>query len=581
MLHMLINRHYNNMIKDLQYYLQQILHTYDESFVLSFSSLKEYDYQSVIKNMTIVNKQDELLKYLKDNNVDDIFDYLITSNAKVSFVCFTIKESYLKTFICNDNLFDNAYYLNNKKKCILYDYSSPNLSKDMHVGHLRSTIIGDCLANISEYLGNDVIRINHIGDFGLPFGMIIEYIIKKDIIIDDTTSLQNIYILAKEEFEKNSEFNDNSYVRTAELQKGDKDSISVKIWNEVYEHSLRSYDNIYKMLNISKKLTAMGESYYVPYIDTVQKILSENNMLFNDEHGRLSVSISNYIPMTYKKSDSKGSSFTYDTTDITALWFRLHEQKADEIYYVVDSGQSLHFKQLFQVAIDAKWNENKCKTIEHINFGVITGKNKQRIKSRSGDTPKLLDLINDGIEETKTEYLKRHSDIDELFEDEKTLVRNLAIGSIKYYDLSKCRETSYQFNFDEMLKLNGNTYTYIIYSLARCRGIIDNFNKISSHVKSKSDETLSELDILLLRKISQFPTIINKVMITQMPHYLCTYVNNITSCFNEHYTNCRCIQYDGDTVIDVNVNRIHIYMCFKKLIEKICTLLGLPIVDKI
>ncbi len=554
-------------------------------FSITVSQLKDFDYQSTAEPIIRQGKRDELILFLSEHKYfNDIFEYQFTSNGKVNFICFKIKQSKLLNILSNYcanqtnfKLFDPV----NPSETILYDYSSPNLAKDMHIGHLRSTILGDCLANISEYIGHNVIRVNHLGDFGLPFGMIIEYVICEGIKIDETTSLQQLYVKSKKMFESDEKFKQNSYFRTAELQK-DESSESTNIWKQIYEHSLKSYNNIYRMLNISDKLEIKGESFYYKYIDVVKKLLQASGSLELDESGRTSVKVPRIIPMTYIKSGEKGAAFTYDTTDIVALWYRSQKQNVNRIYYVVDQGQSLHFKQLIKLGEHEKWTKNVH--VEHVDFGVITGSDRLRIRSRHGDTLKLLDVINDGIDATTEEFLCRDNNEKGILTDyQQSIVIPVAIGSMKYHELSKCRTTSYQFNFNDMLRFDGNTYTYLIYSIARCRGVIEKFQSVKTLDNVVIDYTqLDENDITLIRKISHFPEVLLKTFNTQMPHHLCEYVHKLASTFHEHYSHTRCIHYGSDNdIIECNQSRVMLYALIKKIFETICDLLGLPIVNKI
>jgi arginyl-tRNA synthetase len=555
-------------------------------FSITLSHLEEFDYQSTAESLIRQEKKDDLVQFLNSDTIfGNIFEYQFTDNGKVNFICFNIKKSYLFSVLsefCSNKLNFKLYTNNSPKETILYDYSSPNLAKDMHIGHLRSTILGDCLANISEYIGHTVLRINHLGDFGLPFGMIVEYIISENIVIDENVSLQTLYIKSKQKFELDQTFQQNSYFRTAELQK-EESTISSNIWKQIYEHSLKSYNNIYRMLNISDKLEIIGESFYSKYVDTVKSLLEKSGNLEIDVNGRVLVKVSDMIPLIYIKSEEKGSAFTYDTTDTVALWYRSQKQNANRIYYVVDQGQSLHFSQLIKLGKTIGWTRDIH--VEHIDFGVIRGENNQRIKSRDGNTTKLLDVINDCIGATTAEFITHNKDDDETLTDyQKSIIIPVAIGSIKYYELSKCRTTSYQFSFDDMLRFDGNTYTYLIYSIARCRGVIEKME--SSELFKKDTQVdpsiITEDDIGLLRKLSYFPGILTKTFNTQMPHHLCEYVHKLVSIFHEHYSHTRCIHYDSDNnIIDYNQSRVSIYVLIKKILETVCSLLGLPIVDRI
>ena len=599
---------------NLEKFLQK---EFDDDFIndvrIGLSPIDEFDYQASVYKIMAQGKQQELEDFLKVNTkINDVFTYEFSTSdkshnnaqsdpsKKQQFLCFKIKKSYL------DNLVKSIYNTPGhqtikfvepvgKPKKVLFDYSSPNLAKDMHVGHLRSTILGDVLANISEYFGNIVTRTNHLGDFGLPFGMIIEYVIANGIIIDPSTSLQQLYILAKNSFDSNEQFKSNAYVRTSELQM-ESDEQVVKVWKQIYEHSLNSYQQIYDLLRISPNLTIKGESYYVRHIDEVKKLLEENNLIKLDDKGRTIVLVDRMNPMIYEKSGERGSAYTYDTTDIATLWYRTVVLDQDEVYYVVDSGQALHFKQLIQLGKQMNWSINK--DIQHIAFGVITGTNGRRIASRLGNTPKLVDLVNAGINETTDTFTEKGDANNKPITDDITqTISDVTIGSIKYFDLSKCRTSSYEFDFRQMLRHDGNTYTYLSYSLARARGVLDKFNDAGCIMPEELDyDKLEEVDYKIIRQIATLPVILEKVLETNMPHHLCDYINKLSSLLHNNYAQVRCINFETiDEVVDgvvkkvVNYNkainfnesRIMVFILVKYVLEACCGLLGLPIVDKL
>jgi len=571
---------------DLEEYISSIVTKFDYKLKISQSSFDDFDYQCNVEMIMRQNNKEKFETFLM--NHCKIFTFEFTNNGKTTFACFKITNEYLCNMLSDFSNIINFEFIqpNSTKQTVLYDYSSPNLAKDMHVGHLRSTVIGDCLANISELVGDNVLRINHLGDFGLPFGIIVEYIIKHNIQITESTSLQEIYTLSKKEFEIDEQFKQNAYLRTSELQLQNNDTV-VQIWKQIYDHSLKSYSAIYKLLNVSE-MQILGESYYVKYINQVKEILLEKGCLKLADDGRLIVDLENGTNnMTYIKSGEKGCAYTYDTTDIVALWYRVNEVSADKIYYVVDQGQSLHFKQLINLANFMKWNKH----VEHLSFGVITGMQGTRIASRDGNTPKLLDLVNDGIALTTQKFIEKNGitvltdkdQINTIVKDQINTITNVAIGSIKYYELSKCRTTSYQFNFDEMLRYDSNSFTYITYFLARCNGVINNFiDKIGYHPRKVNYNELTVNDIKLLKKISYFSSIISRVYNTQMPHYICDYANKLVAMSHEHYNTTRCLEFNEDNkVIKFNETRVVIYVMIKQILELIFKLLGCPIVGKL
>ena len=570
-------------------YLQNCFLSYPYGNMMKIikSPLSEYDYQVRINQISSKygnNEIKNLEEYVKNNNdIISKFDYTFTSSGTSSgtqmFLSFTVNQMFsLKQLNIFLMVHDDFYFGNRQStpKHILYDYSSPNIAKDMHVGHLKSTILGDALSNISEYLGNTVMRINHIGDFGLPFGVIVEYIIRNNITVDSNTSLQQIYISARKAFDDNDDFKECAYVRTKELQENSNE-YTTSIWTSIYKNSIDSYNKVYTRLNISENLNVCGESHYYKYIKHVESLLTDKNMISVDTEGRKIVNITNTNPIIFEKSQDRGNSYTYGTTDLCALWYRSTQLKCEEIYYVVDEGQSLHFKQLFTVGKDADWltEQNQSK---HVAFGILLGKDGKRLKSRDGRAPKLNDVINEGID-----YVTK------MFETKNTVatddkISKVAIGSIKYYDLSKSRSTNYKFDFDNMMQSTGNTYTYISYSIARCNKIISNIDEFDNgllpSIQSINKEELQSIDYTLLRKICHFTEILELTDTQKMPHYLCEYAHELAYLFNDNYTNTRCIEYNKDNeIISINCSRVIIYMFVNKSLKTIFKLLSLSPVD--
>lgn len=551
----------------------------DEKSIV-YSPSEKYDFQININKMENSDLSIFMEKINTNDKINTIFDVEQITVGKGKFLCFSIKKNIMLTIMQECNSSNKIFTTNNKNpKTIIYDYSSPNMSKDMHVGHLRSTIIGDTLANISEYFGNVVIRLNHLGDFGLPFGMIVEYIISIcGGHVDD--NLQQTYTNAKTLFDKNENFANNAYKRTNLLQNKTDDETN-NVWQKVLDKSLGQYANIYKLLNISLNLTPKGESFYVDYIEECKVMLENNNLIEIDKEGRICVKCEAPLnPLTYMKSKQKECAYTYDTTDIVALWYRICVMKADEIYYVVDNRQTEHFKQIFNVAKQMGWLNDKNKA-EHIQFGTILGKDGKPLKSRNGDTPKLLDLIEESIEKTKEQFKLKNKSIDEF----KYEINALAIGSLKYQDYLKARTSDYKFDTDQMLKFDGSTYTFLSYTIARIRGIIDNLKKnnlleILNNYKIDPNE-LIEIDYKVIKKIMYFTQIITNVEETKMIHGYIEFLFKLCVAFNSNYTNSRYLNFDKDkNLIGCNFSKLAMCKVLLNILTVSCDLLGLQIINE-
>jgi arginyl-tRNA synthetase len=523
----------------------------------------------------------EIYQLIVDGLKDDIFDVSLVRN----FINFKIKSDWSITQVNKLVTIDDILTPCNNKKKIVFDYSSPNVAKDMHVGHLRSTIIGDTLANAYSIMGHDVLKINHLGDFGLPFGMIIQYVLTNPDIELTSANLQMIYTNSKKMFDSDEEFKNLAYKRTVEFQQGSNDSDVYNLWKKICELSSSSYSEIYQRLNIN--LTEMGESFYkdiIPYVvqELLQKGLAQKLDIKIDLDKKITENDSRTViftpgdkTLTLLKSDG---SYTYDTTDLAALFYRLTVQKADIVYYVVDSSQAEHFNQVFYVAKQAGWLTNQ--KLEHINFGIVLGEDGKRIRSRSGDTPKLIDLLNDGLDEAIKILTEKNSPVLE----SKYAIESLAYGSIKYADLSTCRTNNYVFSYGKMLNFKGNTLAYIMYAYVRISGIIgkiknamDNLSQSNDfqtnqkylEITDSSEDVINQADNDLMSKLLKYGETVSKTINDNYPHILCTYLYELVEKFHSSYNSSKCIFFDEqNNIISINKTKINIYVVLQKIMHQ-------------
>ena len=491
------------------------------------------------------------------------------------------------------------------KRRLIIDYSSPNIAKRMHVGHLRSTIIGDAIANIYEYLGWEVIRINHIGDFGTQFGMILALIFEENIeqkILSGKVNLDDLekmYKQSKIKFDENLDFRDKAYEFTRRLQTdlfkqgnnrdNDKNSSQiVKIWTKICEISKENYSEIYKDLKIHKNLIDRGESFYCTEMVEMTTLDDKPNPNFTFENNMLlykikSKKFKNAPPLILKKSDG---GFTYDTSDLACLKYRIKVEKADKIIYVTDIGQSVHFENLFMAGeelgiVDSLHSTNNKKThahviLEHIKFGLVLDENKQKFKTRSGDNIKLKDLIQDSFEVVAAQL--KSSQVAK-FKDEEhfnTNTRNLAISCIKFSDLISKREKSYVYNFERMVAYQGRTGAYVLYSYLRLVRILDKIemketNKRLDHIA----QTLSIEERNLLKQISQFYDKLDNFENNHNLTSIADWLYNLAVIFTEFYSRHKVIENGV-----VNQDRQFICVATKVAMEQGFQLLGLHAVDE-
>ncbi|XP_023945106.2 probable arginine--tRNA ligase, cytoplasmic [Bicyclus anynana] len=471
-----------------------------------------------------------------------------------------------------------------KQQRIIVDFSSPNVAKEMHVGHLRSTIIGDSICRLLEFLKHDVMRINHLGDWGTQFGMLIAHL--QDMYPDFKThsppiaDLQAFYKESKKRFDEDEEFKKRAYACVVQLQAGQPDYIAA--WKLICNVSLQDFQTIYDRLNI--KIVPRGESFYHSRMMTDVKELKEKGYLEEDE-GRLIMwpNPDNHdgIPLTIVKSDG---GYTYDTSDMSAIKQRVQEEKCDRFIYVTDVGQYTHFVLIDACARRAGILSNDQR-LEHVGFGVVLGEDKKKFKTRSGDTIKLRDLLDEGLKRALDKLIEKGRDKVLTPEELKQAQEAVAYGCIKYADLSHNRINDYVFSFDKMLDDKGNTAVYLLYSLTRIRSIARtaqiSIEKLMEEAQKSgiklNDETEWKLGKVLLR----FPEVILKVSKELYIHSLCEYLYDICSAFTDFYDKCYCVEKDkSGNIVKIFYERLMLCEVTAKVMQKCLNILGLTTVSK-
>ena len=353
------------------------------------------------------------------------------------------------------------------KKRVVVDFSSPNIAKEMHVGHLRSTIIGDSISRLLEFLGHDVLRINHIGDWGTQFGMLIAHL--QDEFPDFQTKsppisdLMAFYKQSKARFDSDEKFKSRAYACVVKLQAHEEDYL--KAWNLICDVSRKEFQKVYDRLDIN--LVERGESFYQDKMKEVVSDLAQKKHLEEDEGRKIMWAEGIQVPLTVIKSDG---GFTYDTSDMAAIKQRVEEEAADWLIYVTDAGQATHFQSVIACAGKAGYIKPGVR-VDHVGFGVVLGEDKKKFKTRSGDTVRLVELLDEGLKRSKEKLLEKERE--KVLTEEELLAAqtNIAYGCIKYADLSHNRNHEYIFSFDKMLDDRGNTAAYMLYAYTRIRSI--------------------------------------------------------------------------------------------------------------
>ncbi len=464
--------------------------------------------------------------------------------AGPGFINITFDAQFLSLLI-NDVLHDDrlGIPLPIKREKIIVEFSSPNIAKELHVGHLRSTIIGDCLARLFEFLGWDVLRLNHIGDWGTQFGMLITYL--KDLhplVLEgkekaDLPTLMQWYRESKKRFDEDSEFKKRSQLQVVDLQGGDK--LSLCAWGIICEISRKAFNEIYDLLDV--KLMERGESFYNPMLPGVVADLEKKGLITVD-NGAKCVFLEGFtnrdgtpLPMIIQKSDG---GYNYETTDMAALRQRIEAEKVQRIIYVTDAGQALHFQQVLKTAEKAGYLDPSQVQVDHVTFGVVLGSDGKKFKTRSGETEKLIDLLFEAVKKAKEIVEQRLPDAEQ--EEKQHIARVLGIGAVKYADLSCHRVKDYMFSYDRMLRFEGNTAAFLLYAYVRIEGIKRKGNKDSTLLRKKGTMHLCHpSEIALALHILQFGETLLAMARDLLPNRLTDYLYELAEKFHAFYRDCR------------------------------------------
>ena len=457
---------------------------------------------------------------------------------------------FINIFLRNEEILKRANRITNKEvplvpkseKClkITVDYSSPNLAKEMHVGHLRGTIIGDAIVRILEKKGHKVIRQNHVGDWGTQFGMLICYMKELQSSAEEDlpkalSDLEKFYQVAKKRFDVDDEFAVNARKEVVHLQSGNKNSI--QIWEQFINESLNHCDEIYAKLNVT--LTRSHLDAESKYNDALPGIISqlESRGLLSESEGAKCVFLPQFLgkdgdslPVIVQKSDG---GYLYSTTDLAAIDYKCQELDINRALYVVDARQSLHFQQVFAVAEKANLASDKI-SLEHIAYGTMMDSSGKPFKTRSGGTTKLIELLDESVSRAYALVTEKNPELDE--KERLKIAEKVGIGSVKYADLSKNRTSDYIFDWSTMLSFEGNTAPYLMYAFARIKSILAKAGGEKRYTLITILESSEER--LLLIKLLQFPEIIDSVALDCFPNQLCNYLHELAGLFMRFYEAC-------------------------------------------
>ncbi len=462
---------------------------------------------------------------------------------------------------------------------IIVDYSSPNLAKEMHVGHLRSTIIGDAIARVLDYQGHDVIRQNHVGDWGTQFGMLLAHFDDEQKAHAGSvklTDLETFYKSAKLRFDQDAAFAERSRQWVVLLQSGDKHCL--KMWKTFIHLSLSHCQDIYERLGVQLSPNDVRpESAYNRDLPIVIEELKQKALLVEHEAAQcvfmdaFKGKDGETLPVIVQKKDG---GFLYASTDLAAIRYRQQMLHADRILYVVDARQALHFQQIFALAKLAGYASPSLQ-LEHVSFGMVLDKSGRPYKSRDGGVTKLADLL-DEAEKRAYELIKSKQTAAYPESELKQMASVIGIASVKYADLSKHRSSDYVFDWDAMISFEGNTAPYLLYAYTRIYSLFQKANmkeeELSYDFKLRADK-----EIELAKQLIQFSEVIDMVGLKATPHLLCTYLYELAGIFSSFYESCPILNQDD---VELKESRLKLAALTANVLRQGLDLLGIPVLNR-
>ena len=502
-----------------------------------------------------------------------------TEIAGPGFINIFLKDTWLADNI-NRAVQDPKLGVHNpEKQTVVVDYSSPNVAKEMHVGHLRSTIIGDAVVRTLEFLGNHVIRANHVGDWGTQFGMLIAYLEKMEnehASEMELSDLEAFYRAAKKHYDEDPVFAEKARNYVVKLQSGDE--YCRTMWQKLVKITMQQNQHNYDRLNVTlTDKDVMGESLYNPMLPSIVEDLKKQGLAVEDD-GALVVYLDEFKnkdgdPMGVIVQKKDGG-FLYTTTDIAAAKYRYETLKAHRALVFSDTRQSQHMQQAWLITRKAGYVPDSFQ-LEHKNFGMMLGKDGKPFKTRSGDTVKLADLLDEAIERAGVLISQKSTALSE--QEKADVIEAVGIGSVKYADLSKNRTTDYVFDWDNMLSFEGNTAPYMQYAYTRIRSIFNRSQIALSEVEQAQLSITDEKERALAIKLLQFEEAVQVVGKDGTPHVLCAYLYELAGAFSSFYENCPILNHDDQ---QVKLSRLKLALLTERTLKQGLDLLGIKTVEK-
>ena len=502
-----------------------------------------------------------------------------TEIAGPGFINIFLKDTWLADNISRAVQDPKLGVHNPEKQTVVVDYSSPNVAKEMHVGHLRSTIIGDAVVRTLEFLGNHVIRANHVGDWGTQFGMLIAYLEKMEnehASEMELSDLEAFYRAAKKHYDEDPVFAEKARNYVVKLQSGDE--YCRTMWQKLVKITMQQNQHNYDRLNVTlTDKDVMGESLYNPMLPGIVEDLKKQGLAVEDD-GALVVYLDEFKnkdgdPMGVIVQKKDGG-FLYTTTDIAAAKYRYETLKAHRALVFSDTRQSQHMQQAWLITRKAGYVPDSFQ-LEHKNFGMMLGKDGKPFKTRSGDTVKLTDLLDEAIERAGVLISQKSTALSD--QEKADVIEAVGIGSVKYADLSKNRTTDYVFDWDNMLSFEGNTAPYMQYAYTRIRSIFNRSQIALSEVEQAQLSITDEKERALAIKLLQFEEAVQVVGKEGTPHVLCAYLYELAGVFSSFYEHCPILNNDDH---QVKLSRLKLALLTERTLKQGLDLLGIKTVEK-
>lgn len=502
-----------------------------------------------------------------------------TEIAGPGFINIFLKDTWLADNISRAVQDPKLGVHNPEKQTVVVDYSSPNVAKEMHVGHLRSTIIGDAVVRTLEFLGNNVIRANHVGDWGTQFGMLIAYLEKMEnehASEMELSDLEAFYRAAKKHYDEDPVFAEKARNYVVKLQSGDE--YCRTMWQKLVKITMQQNQHNYDRLNVTlTDKDVMGESLYNPMLPGIVEDLKKQGLAVEDD-GALVVYLDEFKnkdgdPMGVIVQKKDGG-FLYTTTDIAAAKYRYETLKANRALVFSDTRQSQHMQQAWLITRKAGYVPDSFQ-LEHKNFGMMLGKDGKPFKTRSGGTVKLADLLDEAIERAGVLISQKSTALSE--QEKADVIEAVGIGSVKYADLSKNRTTDYVFDWDNMLSFEGNTAPYMQYAYTRIRSIFNRSQIALSEVEQAQLSITDEKERALAIKLLQFEEAVQVVGKEGTPHVLCAYLYELAGVFSSFYEHCPILNNDDH---QVKLSRLKLALLTERTLKQGLDLLGIKTIEK-